>query len=327
MTTTMAISKGNMADVVSDLSKSMVADWLAFNVDKAVATVKTYSKAVGHFMKWLADNDIVNPTRQDVINYRDYLCTSKKISTTRLYMTAVKTFSRWLASEGKYVDFTAGVRTPRLDEAAETHAREALTLDEAKSVLNSFKGSDVKTLRDKLILRLALNCGLRSCEIVRLDVGDIERRHGKNFLKVWGKGRHSKTARVEISKSIYDMILDYLQARGSKRQAGEPLFVSLSNRCRGERIQTQTVSKLAKQTFRSVGIDSPTIVMHSCRHFCITQMLLEGVDIEAVRQIARHKSGSTTQVYRHDINAANNPGISILSKILDNKEDFYGKAC
>ena len=99
-------------------------------------------------------------------------------------MTAVKVFSKWLASKGLYLDFAAGVGTPKLDEEAETHSREALTLDEAKTVLNSFKGTDEKTLRDKLIMRLMLNCGLRSVEVTRLDTTDIEKRHGKTFLRI-----------------------------------------------------------------------------------------------------------------------------------------------
>lgn len=319
MTTTMTVRKENSAAVVAaNLSDNLVADWLAFNADKAPATVKVYNKAVGYFMQWLADNGIVNPTRRDVIKYRECLCSSKKITTARLYTIVVKTFSKWLASEGKYVDFAAGVKTPSLDEAGETHSREPLTLDEAKSVLNSFKGNDVKTLRDRLILRLMLNCGLRSIEIIRLDANDIERRHGKIFLKVWGKGRKGKTARVEVSKTVYEMILDYLNARGSKRQAGEPLFVSTSRRNFGQRIQTQTVSRLAKKTFRNVGIDSESVVCHSCRHFAITQLLLSGADLEAARQFARHKSCETTTTYRHDITEQNNPAVGILSRLLDN---------
>ena len=307
-----------IVEVGSSFSEDLVADWLAFNADKAEATVKTYGKALQNFFKWLGDNNVTAPTRADVIRYRDELTATRKIPTARLYTTAVKIFARWLASKGLYLDFAAGVGTPRLDEEAETHSREALTLTEAKDVLKSFDGkTDEKSLRDKLIMRVMLNCGLRSIEIVRLDATDIEKRHGKIYLRVWGKGRKGKTARVEISKTIYTMILDYLNARGSKRAKGEPMFTSTANRNRGQRLQTQSISRLAKSTFRKIGVDSPLVTCHSCRHFCATQLLLEGTDLARVQKLLRHRSATTTATYRHDIEAATDNTVQSLSDILD----------
>lgn len=316
---TMEIMKvEDKAVVVSNpFNAAVVADWLDFNRDKAPATVRTYSKAIGSFLAWLADKNITRPNRNAVIDYRDELCRSKKINTARLYTSAVKIFSKWIASAGLYVDFAAGIKTPALDEESETHSREALTLDEAHAVLDSFTGTNEKSLRDKLILRLMLNCGLRSVEVTRLDTTDFEKRHGKTFLKIWGKGRKGKTARVEVSKKVYDMILDYLSARGAKFKAGEPMFTSTANRNRGARLSTQSVSKIAKATFRNVGIDTPTITCHSCRHTFATVALLNGVSIEKVQKILRHKSATTTGIYRHDITAANNDGVQIVSNLLD----------
>lgn len=320
MTNLQVVTQGTPAivEVGSSFSEALVADWLDFNKDKAEATVRTYGKALQNFFQWLADNNVTSPRRDDVIHYRDQLTATRKISTARLYTTAVKVFSKWLASKNLYPDFAAGVGTPRLDEEAETHSREALTLSEAKDVLKSFDGkTDEKSLRDKCIMRVMLNCGLRSVEVVRLDATDIEKRHNKIYLRIWGKGRRGKVQRVEISKTVYDMILDYLNARGSKRVKGEPMFVSTANRNRNARLQTQTVSRLAKATFRKVGIDSPLLTCHSCRHFTCTQLLLEGTDLENCRRLLRHRSASTTNRYRHDIEAATDTTVQTLSDLLD----------
>ena len=313
-----AIETANAVIIGNSFSEALVADWLAFNADKKPATVMTYGKAIKNFFGWLSDNGIKNPCRNDVISYREKLCFSKKISTARLYLSAVKVFSKWLASKGLYSDFAVGVGTPKLDEESEIHSREALSLDEAKTALKTFEGkTDIKNLRDKIIMRLMLNCALRTIEVVRLDTTDIERRHGKIFLRIWGKGRAGKTARVEISKTVYDMILDYLNRRNAKFKAGEPMFTSTANRNRGQRLQTQSISRLAKRVFREIGIDSAFITCHSCRHFAATQMLLEGVDIAKVQKILRHKNSSTTQIYRHDITANSNDGVQVLSDLLD----------
>ena len=315
---TMQVEVREVATVVNNFSTALVADWLSFNADKKATTIATYGKAIKNFFAFLNDNGIINPSRADVIAYRNELCASKKIATARLYLSAVKVFSKWLASKGLYVDFAAGVGSPKLDETAETHSREALTLDEAKAVLNSFSGrKDEKSLRNALIMRIMLNCGLRSIEIVRLDATDIERRHGKIFLRVWGKGRSGKTARVEISKTIYNQILEYLNVRGSKRTKGEAMFTSTARRNFGQRLQTQSISRLAKATLRSVGIDSESVTCHSCRHTAATLMLKNGVDIAKVQMILRHKNSSTTAIYRHDITAENNNGVQVLSDLLD----------
>lgn len=314
---TMQVTQRKEVIVNPSFSKTLIHDWLAFNADKAQATIKTYNKALENFFRYLAANNIINPKREDVIAYRKALCETKKVSTARLYITAVKIFARFISARGLYPNFADGVKTPSLAEQTNSHSREALTLEEAKGVLESFKGKDVKTLRDKCIMRIMLNCGLRSIEIERLDEGDIEKRHGKIFLRVWGKGRAGKTARVEISYAIYELIQTYLNARKSYRKNNEPMFVSTANRNFGARLQTQTISRLAKKTFRACGIDSPTITCHSCRHSAATLMLQNGVDIAKVQRILRHQNPATTEIYRHDITAATNDGVQILSDILD----------
>lgn len=319
VTETVATNTAAVA-VVGNFNENLVADWLTFNADKAEATVRTYGRAIGSFLKWRAANNVESPARADIIRYRDELCATKKPATSRLYMVAVKNLFKWLASEGKYLDVAANVGLPKLDDDdADCHKREALTLEEAKSIIRSFKGkTDIKSMRDALILRLMLNCGLRSIEVVRLDANDIEHRHGKHFLKIWGKGRKGKTARVEVSKSVYAQILDYLNARVSKRAKGEAMFVSTARRNFGQRLTTKSISRIAKETFRAVGIDSELISCHSCRHFAATQALLEGVEIARVQRfLMRHKSVTTTAIYRHDLERATDNTVQILSDLLD----------
>lgn len=311
------VEEKHSAGAVSNSFEKLAQSWLAFNSDKKVATVVTYAKALKSFFTWLADNKITKPTRGEVLDYKASLCSTKKVSTARLYLAAVKVFSKWLAANDLYVDFAAGVKNPKLDEESEQHSRDALTIDEVKAVLNSFEGSDEKTMRDKLIMRLMINCGLRSVEIIRLDSTDVERRSGKTYLRIWGKGRDAKTARVQISKSIEKMIVEYLNKRGAKFKVGEPMFTSTANRNRGQRLQTQSISKLAKKTFRAVGIDCFAVTCHSCRHTTAQLLLDNGVALEKIQKLLRHKNSETTKVYLRDREAKNDDTVQRLSDWLD----------
>lgn len=302
------------AGVVADKISALAADWLEFNSDKAACTVKTYNQAIKNFLAWLADNGVDNPDRKTVINYRDSLCDEKSIATARLYLSAVKIFSKWLAVNGQK-DFASGVTLPRLDEEGETHKREALTLTEAKSVLNSMKGATEKQIRDKLIMQVMMNCGLRTVEVVRLDTTDLERRGGKIFLRVQGKGRKSK-ARVELPKKLYQQLVDYLQNRKARFHKGEPMFTSTANRNRGQRLQTQSISRLAKATFNRCGINSSSITAHSCRHFFATELLKSGVELRRVSKLLRHKDLKVTEIYLHDAEELTDNSIEKLAALI-----------
>ena len=298
-------------------SASIVTDWIAF-CDVQPATQKTYDKAIQNFVGYLKSNGIAQPKREDIISYRDWLLADGyKVSSVRLYMTICKKFFRWLSSRSIYPNVADGVKLPAMPN--DEHARDALTLEESKAVIFSFTGNDEKTLRDKCIMSLMIGAGLRSIEIVRLDVGDLEKRKGQWFIKVHGKARAGKTDSVQISSALKKLVDDYLSVRAGVKK-GTPLFVSTANRNRGARLETQSVSRLAKKVFAKIGIESDRVTCHSCRHSAATLMLQAGVPIRQVQKILRHRSAVTTEIYSHDLDAFNNHGVQILSNLLFSKE-------
>ena len=300
-----------------------IADWIKF-CDVKAATQRTYDKAVKSFVGYLASNGIEQPQREDVIAYRKWMVDEDnnganavfKVSTARLYLVVVKKFFRWLSSKLIYPNVAADVKLPQMGaEGTEEHAHDALTLSESRQVISSFKATDEKTLRDKCIMSMMLCSGLRSIEIVRLDIGDIEKRRGQWFVRVHGKARAGKVDSVQISEPVKAMIDEYLSVR-PKGKKGTPLFISTANRNRGQRLQTQTVSRLAKKTFADIGIVSERITCHSCRATSVTLMLEAGVPIREVQRVMRHRSPATTEIYAADLNKYNNRGVKFLSNLL-----------
>ena len=302
-----------VANVGNPFAKATVEDWIKF-CDVKACTQKTYDKAVQSFVGYLKANSVAMPSREDVIAYRDNLLNDGyKVSTARLYLTVVKKFFRWLSSRSIYPNVADGVKLPVVE--SEEHAHDALTVEEARQAIKSFAGSAERTLRDKCIMALMLNCGLRSIEVVRLDVGDLEKRKGIWFIKVHGKARSGKTSDVQISEPLKKMIDEYLSVR-PKAKKGTPLFISSANRNRGQRLQTQSVSRLAKRVFANIGIVSERVTCHSCRATAVTLMLQAGVPIREVQRIVRHRSISTTEIYANDLNKFNVRGVQVLSNLL-----------
>jgi integrase/recombinase XerC len=290
----------------------LAQEWLAF-VDVQPTTFVTYNRAMKNFTRWLAENNIATVDRAAVISYRDSLLKKLQPSTCRLYVACVKLFIKFLASKGICPDFTAHFKGVKLSN--DTHSRDALTADESKELFHSMKGSDEKSLRDKAIVGLMLATGLRCVEVTRLDVEDVEKRGKKFFLKIHGKARQGKQDRVILPAQCATLIQAYLKVRGNV-SGNEPLFVSTSCRCKGNRLQSQSISRMCKKNLVNAGFDSPRLTAHSLRHSFATHALTAGVNIRQVSKALRHKSITVTEIYAHDLDAMSNTATATVANLI-----------
>ena len=299
------------------LGDELISRWVSF-VDRTPSTAKAYTVAVKRFYSYLNRNSISQPTRQDIINYRDEMTASLKPASVKLNLNAIKLFFRWLASEGFIPsDISANIHTPRIDNTV--HSRDALSSTDAVSVLNAMPNDDSeKSLRDKCIMALMFCCGLRSVEVTRLDVADVEKRGKKYFLRVWGKGRAGKIDNVVLPLKVYELIQKYLAVRTLRGNVNTkaPLFVSTSRRCTNARLETQTVSRLAKASLRKAGYDSERLTCHSCRHTFANVALNAGVTVRDIQKTLRHMSTTTTEIYLHDAEIMNNASTAIVADTI-----------
>ena len=314
MTNALITIQTNKIQVNNLFSDSLVARWLKFAAvsDKSIAT---YTTSIKQLFRYFRNNNIVNPIREDLENWRDNLINDRKsANTVRLYIASAKLFFRWLDSENLYKNIADHLKA-RVKVSGE-HKKDFLSKEQSRQLLNFAKGKGtLKDLRDRAIIALMLTAGLRTIEICRADVKDIRRVNGSYFLYVLGKGRSEKAEAVRLAPQVYSLIQSYLKARG-KVKGDEPLFVSTSNFCKNQRLDTQTIRKLVKKDLRAIGLDSSRLTAHSLRHTAATQMLLNGVKLEEVQQVLRHKNISVTQIYNHAIQRMKNEGENIVANAI-----------
>lgn len=311
MTTALTVKTAVEVQTASTV-KSLAAEWLAF-VDVKPATLVTYNRALKHFTSWLAENAIVEINRAVVISYRESCLESLKASTVNLYLTCVKMFVKFLSSKGICPNFADNVKRAKVDNSV--HSREALTVDECKQVFHVMTGGNEKSLRDKAIIGLMIATGLRCIEICRLNVGSIERRGNKIILHVHGKGRSDASDKVILPAQCASMIKMYLNLRG-KVGHNAPLFVSTSSRCKGQRLQPQTISRLAKKALVTAGFNGECYTAHSLRHTFATVALTNGISTRDVSKALRHKSLQVTEIYLHDLAEINNLATSTVANLI-----------
>ncbi|GHT51521.1 hypothetical protein AGMMS49990_05970 [Endomicrobiia bacterium] len=68
-------------------------------------------------------------------------------------------------------------------------------------------------------------------------------------MYIQAKGRDEKTEYVKIAQQVGDAIRQYLKALLYKPDDKQPLFVSISNRDRGQRMTTRSVRRVVKRSF------------------------------------------------------------------------------
>ena len=305
---------GKMADVKNIFSANLIQRWLKFAAvsDKSVTT---YTVAIKQMCRYFYANNITTPRREDLETWRDGLIDGgKSANTVRLYIASAKLFFRWLAMENLYPNVADHLKA-KVKISAE-HKKDFLSKEQSRELLNFAKGKGtLKDLRDRAIIALMLSAGLRTIEICRADVKDIRRLSGVNFLFVQGKGRSEKSESVRLAPQVFSLIQSYLKARG-KVKGTDPLFVSTSNRCKNQRLDTQTIRKLIKADLRAIGLDSDRLTAHSLRHTCATQALLNGAKLEYVQQTLRHRQISTTMIYNHAIERIKNTAECVVADTI-----------
>lgn len=281
-------------------------------LDASPKTIQTYTRALRQFAKWTADNGISQPTREDIIAYRDDLKRDHKPSTVQNYIIATRLFFRWTEQAGLYPNIADHVKGAKLDR---DHKKDYLTPRQVKKVLEGIDRTTPQGLRDYAILALMFTGGLRTIEVVRANVEDLTTAGDKTILYVQGKGHEERTAAVNIPPETEDALRDYIAIRG-KLDGKEPLFASQSDRNNGGRMTTRSISRLVKNAFTAAGYISDKLTAHSTRHTAVTLALLAGERLEEVQQFARHASVTTTQIYAHHLEQAQNRCSSLIASAI-----------
>jgi len=276
--------------------------YIAF-LDASPKTVDTYTKALRQLFSYFTLNGISQPQRGDIIAFRDDLKASgHKPTTVQAYITATKLFFAWTAAEGLYPNIAEHLKGAKLDR---DHKKDYLTSGQVKEVLAGIDRGDLQGLRDYAILTTMITGGLRTIEISRADIGDLRTAGDSTALFLQGKGREEKTDFAKISPQVEKAIRAYLKARGETDPAA-PLFSSLSNNSRGDRLSTRAISGMVKSRLQAAGYDSSRLTAHSLRHTAVTLSLLAGKDITEVQQFARHANIATTLIYSHHLEKTKN---------------------
>ena len=297
---------------VQAISLTTLQDRFIAYLDASPKTVATYSRAIRQFMKYLAERDIHQPTREDVLAFREDLREGHKPSTVQSYIIAIRLFFQWTEAEGAYPNIAQHIKGAKITKE---HKKDYLTSSQVKAVLSGIDQSTVQGRRDYAIFALMVTGGLRDIEVHRANIEDLRTLGDSTVLYLQGKGREERAEYVkvpaEVERAIRATLADRKDTEGSK-----PLFISLSNNSKGARISTRSISGAVKDALKRAGYDSDRLTAHSLRHTAVTLSLLGGNSLQEVQQFARHSNIATTQIYAHNLDRAKNKCESTIASAI-----------
>lgn len=157
--------------------------------------------------------------------------------------------------------------------------------------MNAVEGPNAE--RDRCILTLFLNCGMRLSELVSINLSDVI--HNNSTLRILGKGNKERI--VYLNQACLEAIDAYLAVR-PKDNVIDRNALFLSNR--GTRIKPITVELMVKKYLDKIGLSGPGYSVHKLRHTAATLMYrYGGVDIRVLQDILGHANLGTTEIYTH----------------------------
>ena len=174
----------------------------------------------------------------------------------------------------------------------------AFSKADAARLLDAPAGDTLDGLRDRAILSVGLQVGLRRAEIAALKVGDLHQNRGYDSLRVIRKG--GRRDALAIHPNVAKRVRDYLERSGHADDLEGPLFRPLShNRKLQEttrKMDPDAIDRVLRRPCATLGLERG-FSAHSMRATFITTALENGCSLEDVQRAAGHSEPGTTKLY------------------------------
>jgi len=210
-------------------------------------------------------------------------------------LAGIHSFFKYVALEEPYYSALAQRILAIPNKRFKRKPVEFLTKVEIDALLAAPDQSTWTGRRDKALLLLAAQTGLRVSELVQLRCDDIELGTGAH-VRCTGKGRKERC--TPLRKEAIKVLRTWMQER--KCDPSEPLFPN----CRDGQLSRDGVEYLLAKHVKVAMKQCPTmkkkkISPHVLRHSTAMDLLHHGVDRTVIALWLGHEKVETTQVYLH----------------------------
>jgi site-specific recombinase XerD len=213
----------------------------------------------------------------------------KKPTSIGLVVSSLHSYFRWRAMLGDQVHSLVGVLAYPANWQLASLPK-ALKPEEVEQLVASFGQVGPSMRRADAIVRCALDLGLRSAEVARLSLDDIDWRGGTITLR-GTKGRRDDVMPLPVSTG--QAIAEYL--RHERPQTKHRMVFARYIAPREQPIGPAVVCKTIRQAYARAGLEHTR--SHLLRHTMASRLLAAGSSLKEVADVLRHRSLNTTLIY------------------------------
>lgn len=291
-------------------------------------TIENYKLQVNYFIDFIGhDPDVNELNLQTLKDYQFYLSnkdrydnhpfkikengTIEKI-TVQSYLRQLRVFIRYLYDE-EYIqtNLCDKFKLPK----APKKTIDILNEIEKQKLLNSFTETSELQLRNKTIIALMLDSGLRRNEVISLEYDNVHFSY--NYLKVNGKG--DKERLVPLGITTKKLLLKYINFRSLPEFETKILFIDRNKRPMSDNSIKMMFARLRTKT------KIKRLHPHILRHTFATDYLINGGDIFSLQSILGHTSLEMVRRYSHLASSyiiANHKRLSPLDEMQKRKYNY-----
>lgn len=298
--------------------------WLQIqgNLGLAHNTIDAYGRALEDYLIFCERHgiDVLTATKEHISQYvhdltsrpnprgKNIRVLDSKVglanATLHQYLTAIRLWYDYLMEEGIRADhpvgrghYTSGKGFAGFREKGLIPTYKKLPWlpsdEQWHAILAAAKG---ETPRNRLMLAIAYDAGLRREELCALETADIDPAYRQ--IRVRAETTKNMMERiVPYSEPTSILYAAYLQERRTLSRARGPLFLSESDRNLASPITIWTWSKVVKELANRSGVQQLTT--HTFRHQCLTDLARSGWDVYEIALFAGHRSIQSSLLYIH----------------------------
>ena len=170
---------------------------------------------------------------------------------------------------------------------------DTFTVDEMKRMIRFYDGTDFLSVRNKTIIMLLFDTGMRCNEMILMEPEDIKPDY---ILVKHGKG--SKERVVPKSPALSKQLMKYRTLRDAYLKEYPSRHKNLFLSKNGKPLTDEAVARMLKYAAKEVGV-SPSVRVspHTCRHTFAQMQLKNGLDLYSVSRLMGHVNIMITQRY------------------------------
>jgi integrase/recombinase XerC len=280
---------------LSNYSKEYL-DYLLYQKRYSAHTVISYQNDLQAFINFVnIQFEIINCTEVKTPQIRTWLAEMKeqKISskTINRKISCLRSFFKFLLKkEVISVNPATAITAPKIPKKLPqfVEQKDTVLLFEHIDFPNDFNG-----LTQQLVLQLLYQTGMRKAELINLKADNIDKYNSQ--IKVLGKGNKERI--IPVSYKLIKLILTYQEEKEKQfgSTADSNLLVTLKGSALNPRLVYTIVNNYLKLV-TTIEKKSP----HILRHTFATQLMNNGADLNAVKELLGHSSLAATQIYTHN---------------------------